>query len=98
MGAYDKVTAAVHAKGSYIFLQIWALGRGADPASLEKDGISSFVAPSPIPLKQPFYPGGAPRELTIDEIQQYISWYAEAASISVHQAGFDGVEIHVSKE
>ncbi|RAL66181.1 hypothetical protein DID88_005853 [Monilinia fructigena] len=35
---WKKVTDAVHAKKSYIWLQLWALGRAADPAVLEKEG------------------------------------------------------------
>ena len=30
---------AVHAKGSYIFMQLWALGRGAFPEVLKEEGI-----------------------------------------------------------
>lgn len=28
------------------------------------------------------------------EIKEYVKWYAEAAKRAVHEAGFDGVEIH----
>ncbi len=35
-----------------------------------------------------------PRELTIPEIKEYVQLYATAASNAVHQAGFDGVEVH----
>lgn len=85
-----KVTDGVHAKGSYIFLQLWALGRTAKAAILEEDGLQ-LVAPSPIPLssKSP----SIPRELTIPEIQEYVLLYAQAASNAI-EAGFDGVELH----
>src|SRR5277367_1855634 len=33
--AWKEVTKAVHEKGSYIFLQLWALGRVADPKALK---------------------------------------------------------------
>ena len=34
-----------------------------------------------------------PREITKDEIKQYVEWYAQAASNAI-KAGLDGVEIH----
>jgi NADPH2 dehydrogenase len=86
------VTDAVHANGSYIFLQLWALGRVADPTVLENEGPYQVVGASPIPLKGQ----NMPRELSNQELKEYLSAYATAASNAVHKAGFDGVEIHVS--
>ena len=83
---------AVHAKGSYIFLQLWAFGRVADVDFLEKQDLPSpYISASSVALT-----GGSkpPRSLTEDEIQDYIAVYAKAASNIVHGAGFDGVEIH----
>ncbi|KAG6378321.1 hypothetical protein JVT61DRAFT_14043 [Boletus reticuloceps] len=89
---WKKVTDAVHAKGSYIFLQLWALGRAADIDFLEKqDPPSPYVSASSVPLTGKSKP---PRPLTEAEIQDYIVAYAKAASNAVHGAGFDGVEIH----
>lgn len=52
----------------------------------------SVVGPSPIPVKRE---GAAiPRELTIPEIKEYIQLFAVAARKAVHEAHFDGVEIH----
>ncbi|KAJ7857545.1 hypothetical protein B0H13DRAFT_2237701 [Mycena leptocephala] len=80
IAAWKAVTDRVHAKGSFIYLQIWALGR----ANI------TCVSASNIPL-----PGGpTPRPLTIDEIKEYMELYAQAAKNAVHKAGFDGVEIH----
>ncbi|KAF9238925.1 hypothetical protein BU15DRAFT_88172 [Melanogaster broomeanus] len=90
--AWKQVTDAVHAQGSYIFLQLWALGRAADPSVLEKqDPPSPYVSASPIALSGTAVP---PRALTEPEIKDYIAAYAKAASNAVHGAGFDGVEIH----
>ena len=87
-----QVTDAVHAKGSYIFLQLWALGRAADIDVLEKqDPPSPYVGASSVALTGK---SKAPRPLTEVEIQDYITAYAKAASNAVHGAGFDGVEIH----
>lgn len=85
-----KITSDVHAKGSHIYLQLWALGRAAKPAILKEDGFQ-YVAPFPIPFISK--PMNVPRELTVQEIQEYISLYVEAAKNAL-EAGFDGVEVH----
>ncbi|KAI0827754.1 NADH:flavin oxidoreductase/NADH oxidase [Trametes gibbosa] len=93
VAAWKKITDAVHAKGSFIYLQLWALGRAARPAVLRKENASyDYVAPSPIALSTS--PEDVPRELTKEEIKEYVQWYAAAAKRAVHGAGFDGVEIH----
>jgi NADPH2 dehydrogenase len=38
IAAWEKVTDAIHAKGSHIYLQLWALGRAANPQILERSG------------------------------------------------------------
>ncbi|KAI9435545.1 hypothetical protein H4582DRAFT_1970313 [Lactarius indigo] len=83
-----KITDAVHANGSYIFLQLWAPGRAAIPAILKQEGDFDLVAPSPISFEN-----NVPRELTIAEIKEYVRLYSKAASNAI-KAGFDGVEIH----
>ena len=86
----QKITDAVHANGSYIFLQIWAPGRAADPAVLSQEGDFDLVAPSPISIDN-----NVPRELTVTEIKEYIKLFSKAASNAI-KAGFDGVEIHAA--
>ncbi|XXH04319.1 hypothetical protein Hte_010733 [Hypoxylon texense] len=89
IAAWKTVTDAVHAKGSYIYLQLWALGRVAKPDVLEADGFDVRSASS-----IPFEEGKpVPRPLTVDEIKSFIADYAQAARNAV-EAGFDGVEIH----
>ncbi|CAE6483701.1 unnamed protein product [Rhizoctonia solani] len=90
------VVDAVHKQGSYIFLQLWAAGRAADPVVLGRKGYP-YVCSSPSPLERPGYPSTSPRELSKAEIQQYIQNYAQAAKNGVIEAGFDGVEIHAAK-
>ncbi|KAG1758765.1 hypothetical protein EDD22DRAFT_174522 [Suillus occidentalis] len=87
---WKKVTSAVHEEGSFIFLQLWALGRTADPAVLAKENNRHHVSASPISL-----PGKSdmPRTLTTDEIKEYVAAYTAAAKNAI-RAGFDGVEIH----
>ncbi|TFY81656.1 hypothetical protein EWM64_g2354 [Hericium alpestre] len=50
--AWRKIVDAVHARGSFIFLQLWALGRAGDPALLTSEGNYPYVAPSPINLSE----------------------------------------------
>lgn len=80
----------MHAKGSFIYLQLWALGRAASPDVLKKEGLP-YVSSSDVQLDGKPIP---PRPLTVEEIQEYIRAYAQAASNAVHRAGFDGVEVH----
>lgn len=74
-------------------LKIWALGLGAYPEVLAEKGYD-YVSTSPIKLENRT---SAPREITIDEIKEYVQLFAVAARNAVHQAGFDGGEypIHI---
>ncbi|KAI0057199.1 FMN-linked oxidoreductase [Artomyces pyxidatus] len=91
IAAWKKITDAVHAKGSFIVLQLWALGRAAYPAVLQAEGGFPLVSASDIPMEAG---APAPRALTIPEIKEYVGLYATAAENAVHKAGFDAVEIH----
>ncbi|KAK0463295.1 hypothetical protein IW261DRAFT_158426 [Armillaria novae-zelandiae] len=92
LDAWKEVTDAVHAKGSYIFVQLWAIGRTAELSDLkDEDPSLELVAPSAIKLSDS---SASPRPLTIDEIHEYPKLYAQAAANAVFKAGFDGVEIH----
>ncbi|CAE6433809.1 unnamed protein product [Rhizoctonia solani] len=88
--AWKRVTDAVHERHSYIYLQLWALGRAAEPKVLAREGLP-FVSASPTPIEEG---GPVPRALTEDEIKNYVQLYAQAANNAVFKAGFDGVEIH----
>ncbi|OJJ73330.1 hypothetical protein ASPBRDRAFT_122180 [Aspergillus brasiliensis CBS 101740] len=88
--SWKDITEAVHQKGSYIFCQLIAVGRAADPAQLHAEGGHVLHAPSPIPI-EPGMP--IPKELDEHEIQGIINDFATAAQNAI-RAGFDGVEIH----
>jgi NADPH2 dehydrogenase len=88
---WKKVTDAVHEKGSFIFCQLWALGRAAVPDVLAKENNSPHVSASPIPLS--IRPTAVPHALTEPEIKSYITNFAVGARNAI-AAGFDGVEIH----
>jgi len=86
---WSKVFQKIHSKGSAVFVQLWALGRQADPKVMEKEGLP-FVSASEVPLEK-----GAkiPHSLSRDEIKEYIQDYVHAAKNAI-AAGADGVEIH----
>ncbi|OIW28826.1 FMN-linked oxidoreductase [Coniochaeta ligniaria NRRL 30616] len=87
--AWKHVTKAVHDKGSYIFCQLWNLGRAADPKVAAKEGFkvkSSSAAAMPGSEH-------TPEAMTLDEIKQTIQDYVQAAKNAM-EAGFDGVELH----
>lgn len=91
LASWKEVTDAVHAKGSYIFAQLWALGRAANPGMLEKEGAGELVSASDVPIKEG---GPKPKPLSEGEIWGFVEDYARAAKNAVEVAGFDGVEIH----
>lgn len=88
IAAWKKITDSVHAKGSFIYCQIWALGRAADPSYLKAQG-RDVISSGDLP----FEGGAKPRALSEDEIKEFIQLYAQAAKNAI-EAGFDGVEIH----
>ena len=94
---WKRVTAAVHAKGGRIFLQLWHVGRISHP-TLQPNGALP-VAPSAIkPSGQVFTVEGmkpfeTPRALDLSEIPGIVGQYRSGAKNAL-AAGFDGVEIH----
>ena len=97
--AWKKITEAVHAAGSKIFLQLWHVGRISHP-SIQVDGALP-VAPSAIKpegqsyTNDGFVPMVTPRALETSEIASIVEQYRSAAH-NAKAAGFDGVEIHAA--
>ncbi|KAK5046429.1 hypothetical protein LTR84_008232 [Exophiala bonariae] len=89
IAAWRTVTDSVHAQGSFIFLQLWALGRTAGVDKLKADGFD-LTSSSAVPMSPK---AAVPREMTLDEIKGFTEDYAQAARNAI-AAGFDGVEIH----
>lgn len=87
--AWKRVTNAVHEKGSFIFLQLWALGRVAMPDIARAEGFD-IISSSDKPFEKD---AAVPRAATKLDIQRLIQQYAQAARNGI-EAGFDGVEIH----
>ena len=99
IGAWKKVTKAVHEKGGKIFAQLWHTGRVGH--SVDKGGVLP-VAPSAIAIQgqQHFTSQGpkdyeTPRALETAEIKQIVQDYKQAA-LNAIEAGFDGVELHAA--
>ena len=96
---WQRVTAAVHAEGGHIFLQLWHVGRISHP-DLQPAGALP-VAPSAIKANgKAFTEAGfkdfvTPRALETDEIPGITEDYRHAARCA-KEAGFDGVEVHAA--
>ncbi|KAL4928348.1 alkene reductase [Aspergillus undulatus] len=93
IAAWKTITDAVHKKGSFIYVQLCAIGRAADVGLAASEGID-IVGPSAIPIPHDEKPGApTPRAMTIAEIKQTITDFVSASQNAI-AAGFDGVEIH----
>jgi len=93
---WKKTTQAVHDKGGKIFLQLWHVGRISHSSFL--GGELPVSASAITPAGQVYTFEGmqeyeTPRALTLSEIQDLVTTYANAAENAM-QAGFDGVEVH----
>ncbi|OLN91669.1 Chanoclavine-I aldehyde reductase 1 [Colletotrichum chlorophyti] len=89
IAGWKKVTDAVHAKGSFIYCQLWHLGRGGGTEVLGTLGLR-LESSSAVPIAED---GPVPVELSEKDIMKIIEEYAIAARNAI-KAGFDGVEIH----
>jgi 2,4-dienoyl-CoA reductase-like NADH-dependent reductase (Old Yellow Enzyme family) len=93
---WKKVTAAVHAAGGRIFLQLWHVGRISDPIYLNGAlpvAPSAIAATGHVSLVRPQKPYVTPRALQLAEIPRVVAAYRLGA-VNALRAGFDGVEIH----
>ena len=99
--AWKPITAAVHAAGGKIVMQLWHVGR-VSHVSLQPNG-QAPVAPSAITAKTKtvlihdgvptFTDTSEPRALTLQELPDIVQDYRHAARNAI-AAGFDGVEVH----
>ncbi|KAJ4172805.1 hypothetical protein NW754_003010 [Fusarium falciforme] len=101
---WKKIVDAVHAKGGFIYAQLWHSGRANIPqltgtpivapsAVTWDDPNETFSYPAPhstTPVKLADHP---PIELTVDHIKKTIDDYRKAAKTAM-EIGFDGVELH----
>ncbi|TVY83897.1 putative inactive reductase easA [Lachnellula suecica] len=89
IAAWRTITDAVHAKGSFIFVQIFAVGRAAHAEVAKAEGVP-IIAPSAIPIDESSV---VPRTMTSEEVKQTVLDFIDAAKNAI-RAGFDGVEVH----
>jgi N-ethylmaleimide reductase len=96
--AWKEITAAAHAGGSRIFLQLMHTGRIGHPANLPAG--ARLVGPSTIKAageiwtdSQGQQPYPTPEMLSGQEIPSLIAEFVNAARNAM-EAGFDGVELH----
>lgn len=95
---WKATTDAVHAKGGFIYLQLWHGGRASHPklqpgeqrplapSELMGDGGSRLPDGTAVPFEMP-------RAMDVADIKSTIEDYAKATQNAV-DAGFDGVEVH----
>lgn len=97
---WKKVNDAVHAENGHIFIQLWHVGRishsSHQPDNKLPVSASAIAAPGNA-FASDFsrVPYETPHALTVEEIQQVLADYKQAA-IHAKEAGFDGIEIHAA--
>ena len=96
VAGWKPVTAAVHAEGGKIVLQLWHMGRIVHPDFLGgKPGLSASATTAPDHAHTPTgrKPHEQARAATLDDIKRTVADYANAAR-NAKAAGFDGVQLH----
>ncbi len=101
IAGWKKVTAAVHARGGKIFVQLMHTGRVTHELNLPAGG--KVVAPSAIAAantqmytdEQGMQPLPEPEALSTEDITSVIAEHVHAAQSAI-AAGFDGVELHAA--
>lgn len=86
--AWKEVTTGVHARGSFIYMQLWVVGRAIRIGALEQGAEAISSGDVPVGPDSP-----VPRPLREEELQDVIGDFREAAKKAI-LAGFDGVELH----
>ena len=100
IAGWQAVTAAVHAQGGHIFLQMMHTGRIGHAANLAPG--AEVLAPSAVAAAgeiwtdtQGMQPHPVPRAMTEADIQRAVAAFAQGCRNAV-AAGFDGVELHAA--
>ncbi|CAL9734164.1 NADPH dehydrogenase 2 [Monosporozyma servazzii] len=95
---WTKIFKKIHDNKSFVYVQLWNLGRQSSPEILARDGLKYVSASDDLYMneetKQKALKANNPQHgLTKDEIKQHIADFVHAAKNSI-AAGADGVEIH----
>lgn len=99
---WKKVTQAIHAAGSKVFVQLWHVGRRSHSSIAGEQPVSASAVKDPDQVFGPLPEGGfgmietqTPRAMTQQDIDNTIADFVQAARNAL-EAGFDGVEIHAA--
>lgn len=95
---WKKIFSAIHEQKSFVWVQLWVLGREAFADNLARDGLRYDSASDDLYMaeeekQRALKSNNLQHGITKEEIQQYIKDYVTAAKKSV-ELGADGVEIH----
>ena len=95
---WKKIFAKVNDNKSFLWVQLWALGRQAGIKAMARDGLRYDSASNGVYMtedakKESLEVNNPQHGLTEDEIKQYIKEYVHAAKNAI-AAGAAGVEIH----
>jgi N-ethylmaleimide reductase len=98
VAGWKRVTAAVHAQGAKMFIQLMHCGRVAH--SLNLPAGARVLAPSAVAAAGEMYtdaegmkPNALPQAMTEADIKAAVDEFAQAAKNAL-AAGFDGIELH----
>lgn len=98
VAGWKKVTDAVHAAGSHIFVQLMHTGRSGHPENLPQGG--RLLAPSAVAWESEAWVDGKGKlavptaeAMSEADIETAIEEHVRAAELAI-EAGFDGVELH----
>ena len=94
---WKRITAAVHAQGGKVVVQLWHVGR-ISHVSLQPNGQAPVSSTARRANGKTFTAKGfedvsTPRALRTDELPRIVAEYRQAARNAI-DAGFDGVEVH----
>lgn len=98
VAGWKDITAAVHARGGKIFVQLMHCGRVAHVANLPAG--AEVLSPGTAVCPGEMYtdtlgmqPYSRPRAMTAGDVAHAVAEYSQSASLAI-DAGFDGVELH----
>ncbi|MCJ1419898.1 hypothetical protein MMC32_006254 [Xylographa parallela] len=105
VAGWKKVVQAVHAKGAFIYAQLWHQGRttispmtglpAVSPSGLPWDNNKDAYLYKPVgETKMVLYHDHTPVMMTMKDIKSTIRDYCTAAEVAVEECGSDGVEVH----
>jgi N-ethylmaleimide reductase len=99
VAGWKRITDMVHAKGGYIFVQLWHAGRTTHVAITGEQPVTASVNPAystdpsvRIVTPEGFAPASPHRALETREVGGILEQY-RAAALNAKTAGFDGVEL-----